>query len=752
MAITRDQTATSSTNINVPTFTLTWSVNPTAKSKVIVEICSVFATVVSVVDNGTTPTTFTQDASQTAFTNFHNYVFRADAVSLPGAGSYTVTVTLSSNTNAYFASGRSYLGVKAGGPSSTNSATGTTSTAVSSGAVTPAIANALCVSLFGDQSALNPETITLTSAGWSSQASFTNGGIEAGAVADTIVSGFAAQTATWTLGDATSWLALIATYPPAVIDVAAAVDSIRITHPSGDAAAATDRISVIKGTPDAAGAVDSIAVTNVGFTPSVPDAAGAYDVIWVQKLPAAAPTPALATLTQGPLVFVKSQMPRMHVQNLITGAWWHRDVQGITSPSVTWSLNAADSFTCTLSPPRPDMMDSNGEPLLVEWRDACYLEESGEIKWGGILTSSTFNGPAWQQTWTGFSGFPNGMAYEGGVYKKIGVEAMDVVRFLWDWVQSGQGASANLNMQMPTTNTGYLLGAQVQAGNKDTLAANSSKGENFLTVDNPSIWTKGDVLQVTGDGGTYTIKSISGHVLTLTTTLKGASSLYVNKRTLQQVVPPTPYELDWWNNTDIGQEIESIRAEAIFDWRETHAWGSSRDVVKHTWVVGAPRLGMYRQDLRFCEGENIVVSGTVTRDGTRYAQRVVGIGNGQGSSTIRSTVTGSGGRLARSFVYTDQTVKSVARMTSIARKVQQSMDNIDEITQIVVKNHPHAPFGSFFCGDDIEVILCSGWRNTSIKSRITSMTQDPTTNLMTLNLARSDSFTYLAQSGQDGTL
>ena len=161
---------------------------------------------------------------------------------------------------------------------------------------------------------------------------------------------------------------------------------------------------------------------------------------------------------------------------------------------------------------------------------------------------------------------------------------------------------------------------------------------------------------------------------------------------------------------------------------------------------------MYRKDRRVCEGENIIQPATVTRDGTRYAQRVIGIGNGQGSSTIRSTVTGSGGRLARSFVYTDQTVKTTARMTSIARKVQQTMDNIDEVTQIIVKNHPHAPFGGFFCGDDIDVTLCTGWRNVNIKSRITSMTQDPTTDLMTISLARSDSFTYMAQSGQDGSI
>jgi hypothetical protein len=49
-------------------------------------------------------------------------------------------------------------------------------------------------------------------------------------------------------------------------------------------------------------------------------------------------------------------------------------------------------------------------------------------------------------------------------------------------------------------------------------------------------------------------------------------------------------------------------------------------------------------------------------------------------------------------------------------------------------------------------MLASGWRNTVIWSRIVSMTQDPTTDLMTLALARSDSFTYQAETGQAGTM
>lgn len=517
-----------------------------------------------------------------------------------------------------------------------------------------------------------------------------------------------------------------------------------------DAGGAVDAIGVTSPGTDSGGAVDSITVTEA-YGVAQADAGAAVDVLTVARTAPPLPTPVLVTLAPAPQVFIRSQIPRMHCQNLISGEWLHRDVQGITQPSVTWNLNAADSFSCTLGPPRADMRDSGGEPLLTEWRDAIYLEEDNEIKWGGILTSSTFQGPSWTLGATGFSGFASGMVYEGATYTATRVEAMDVVRKLWDWLQSQGGT--NLGLNIPSFSSGYLLGNQLPSlPVSGSLVANAGRGQNTISVSDGSVWSAGMVLQMRGDGGTYTIKSRSGGKLTLTTTLKGRDTLYTKGNTVTQIVQPTPYQLAWWNSTDIGQEIESIRQEAVFDWREQHAWDSSaKAAVRHTWVAAHPRIGARRSELRFCEGENIIVAGTVTRDGSQYAQRVIGTGYGQGSATVRSTVTGPGGRLNRSYVYSDQAVTSKARMTVLARKVQSSMNNIDAITSITVKNHRNAPFGSFLVGDDIPVRLCTGWRNALIWSRITSITQDPTTDLMTLTVARSDSFNYLAESGQAGT-
>jgi hypothetical protein len=166
-----------------------------------------------------------------------------------------------------------------------------------------------------------------------------------------------------------------------------------------------------------------------------------------------------------------------------------------------------------------------------------------------------------------------------------------------------------------------------------------------------------------------------------------------------------------------------------------------------------PRLGGRLTGLRFCEGENIVQAATTTRDGSKYANDIIGLGAGSGSAQVRAQAANANtGRLRRSYVYTDQTANTVARVSVKAAKILAAMQNIDTVTQIVIKNHPNAPWGSFGPGDDIPVMLAQGWRNTTIWSRITQMTQDPTTDLMTLTLARSDSFTYMPETGIAGTI
>lgn len=657
-------------------------------------------------------------------------------------------------------------------------------------------------------------------------------------------------------------------------DAAGAVDTVAVTVQASpaDTAGATDKLTS-PGTGNTAGAAESLSVAvtailaGTGGTANI-EAAGASESLTVVEtdatvqLDVAAATESLA-ITQGtapapvpragplPLAspaFIRSGMPRMHLQNLVTGQWLHRDVQGISAPSVTWNLNQPDTCTFTLAPPRPDLMDSTGNPLLKIWRDAVYLEEADTIRFGGLVTAMTANGPQLQVTATGFATYPTGIPYEGVNYTEYNIDALDVIRYLWNWVQSQP--NSNVKMQIDTAKAGVLLGSHVtnlasslllrpsypadlipvstlrtknvivastqvvqrlwfgnasafstgmdivlgteqvriaqvvtnpatstatgavlvtpvltgrypvgtqilQVQTHTTLARNASAGDASVWLGNAAAFAQGQVMLI----GTrpYTVQTVLANTTTGVATgqVNIGPPLAENHRAGELVVlAPTPFQLLWWNSPDVGQEISSIQAEAVIDWHETHAWTSAaKEDVIHRMSFGVPRIGIRQTRLRFAEGENIIQAGTVTSDGSTFADEVIGLGAGSGSSQIRSTVSQLSGRLRRVQTYANQTVTTTARMSSIAtRALTAALAQTDNLTQIVVKNHSNAPFGTFSPGDDIPVILASGWKSGLIWVRITAMTQDPVKGLMTLTVARSDSFTYMAQSGQAGTI
>jgi hypothetical protein len=499
--------------------------------------------------------------------------------------------------------------------------------------------------------------------------------------------------------------------------------------------------------------------TNIDFTP----AAAASTVFWNTAHQVLGGVPAQP---QAPAVFVRSRMPRCYAQNIITGAWLNRDIQGIQQPLITWNLDGADTFTCTISPPRPDLKDANGEPLLVMWSTALYLEEGNDIKFGGIITDQTFDGPNWGITATGFAGYPNGMPYEGPVYKQTAIDALDVVRYLWKWLQDQP--NGNLGFKIGTAQAGVQLGAQMPPPDWITkLKGGANKRSIAVQVDSLTGVTVGQVILV-GDE-THKVKAVGnipahikyhgagpkpgthGTYITLNYPL---DHFHAADSPVQHKMKPTPFELDWWNSTDIGQEISSIMGEAVFDYQEKHDWSGPEKIdVIHSLKFGVPRIGNRHAELRFVEGENLTVPGQIHQDGSVFANNVIGLGAGQGRAQLRVTVSQLGSRLRRSYIYTDQTIKRPERLTVKARRQMTSrIASVDTVTTVIVKNHPSAPFGSFAIGDDIPVQLATGWRRNTFWSRILSMQQDPTTDQMTLTLARSDSFTYMAQTGQAGTL
>ena len=196
------------------TLTIPWTAGPPVAGQKIVVVLWTANTITSVTDNGTTPRTFINAGNSFATPgNRKSYVFYADNITLPSAGSYTVTVATSGGLPTS-GGGLALAGAKAGAPTSINGASGNSSLA-STGTVIPSLQGAMYVAAFTDDTAVNPETITLNATGFTQEFLQTSTTFTVGAAAySTDTAGPSSTICNWTLGDTTNYAGVIAVWDP----------------------------------------------------------------------------------------------------------------------------------------------------------------------------------------------------------------------------------------------------------------------------------------------------------------------------------------------------------------------------------------------------------------------------------------------------------------------------------------------------------------------------------------------------------
>ncbi|MDI3102025.1 hypothetical protein QJ054_33865 [Streptomyces sp. AN-3] len=366
-------------------------------------------------------------------------------------------------------------------------------------------------------------------------------------------------------------------------------------------------------------------------------------------------------------------------------------------------LSGPGSMSGTIEPEYTRMLGDDKKPILQEWGTELYLEVDGRLRWGGLVTKTTYDGPKATINCEGFTAYPQGIPYEdhmisgalitpkdpyagkdknhdGWVDGKKGkervppppkpyggprIDVYDAFRSIWNHVQSRP--YGNLGLKIDTHDLGELLGA--------------------------------------ADGS-------------------------------------DPWELAWWNNPDCGQALDTLARTTPFDWIETHAWAGSGNAIEHRLRLGKPRLGRKRTDLRFADGENIAAIAKPEGMGDEYANEIVVLGKGEGRKMKRAQVYRYDGRLRRVATVTDKSLSSDSALRTRGTQELAGRTKALQIPAIQVIDHPNAQFGSWSLGDDIRVQVHVPWvGDVDVWHRIVS-DEISADGLCTLFLKRSDSFVY----------
>ncbi len=340
------------------------------------------------------------------------------------------------------------------------------------------------------------------------------------------------------------------------------------------------------------------------------------------------------------------------------------------------------SISAKIDPAVPHLIRSDG-PILREWSTALYAESDGAIRAGAILHSVDIEGPSLSLDAVGFTGYGRDMPYTGPGYYGVQVDPTDMVRLIWGHIQAQRGG--NIGLQVGSANTG----GKVKIGTELTQV-------EFDTVSGPVSFEAG------------------------------------------------PFKLAWHLTHDLQGEVDDLAAETPFDYVERHAWKAD-GTIGHYLDLGYPKIGRRRDDLRFVHGVNIFEPVRMSRDGSLYASGTMVLGAGEGAAMVKAISeppTRPGNRLRRVAVVVDSSIRSKARAETRAQAENQWRARLDDVSSLVVRDHPNARLGAAKVGDEILVEGRGEWDDVSMWVRILSISYQPAGgNIAEYRVARTDKLT-----------
>ena len=180
----------------------------------------------------------------------------------------------------------------------------------------------------------------------------------------------------------------------------------------------------------------------------------------------------------------------------------------LSDPQIEDMLTGHNGLTGTISPEFASLLGPDGRPLLEEWGTAIWAEESGNIHGGGILTSSSFDGPQWSLTCTGLTGYISDLPYADSIFF-IETDPMDILRHIWTHVQAQPGS--NIGLEVDQTKSGLKIGTALDQAEYDTQSG-------------PIAFESG------------------------------------------------PYKLAWYQDHNLADNADGLAADSPFDWHEEHYW------------------------------------------------------------------------------------------------------------------------------------------------------------------------------------
>jgi hypothetical protein len=330
--------------------------------------------------------------------------------------------------------------------------------------------------------------------------------------------------------------------------------------------------------------------------------------------------------------------------------------------SITSNLSAPPTMSGTVHN-EIKRLKKNGRPIFEPWNTAILAEADGVLRAGGIYRKPTYNGSEWELDIIGFSGYPQGMMYDGAQYF-VEVDPLDIFRHIWTHLQSQPGGN---------------LGVTI-----DPLVSPVRVGKELENVQFTAETSPGNSELVSFEAG--------------------------------------PKKLNWYDTTDLGKEIDDYAKSTPFDWREDISWAG--DQIAINLALGYPTIGTRRADLTgFVLGINLATEPSIAE--ADYVNQLHVLGAGEGRDAIRGYAGVADGRLRRTKVVEDKTKKSKRAADALAAEVLAATRGQLTIDTLDVYDHPNAPLQGIQLGDEYPIYAETDWATVDGYVRVVGRSDVP---------------------------
>ncbi|MGO2819421.1 MAG: hypothetical protein ACTIA5_01380 [Brachybacterium tyrofermentans] len=276
---------------------------------------------------------------------------------------------------------------------------------------------------------------------------------------------------------------------------------------------------------------------------------------------------------------------------------------------------------------------------VLEWGSALWVEDSGTFHGGGIVTTVEHQDRSIRVGCVGVTGYAASMPWLAPREDLINVDPLDIVRKIWDHLQSEPGGNVHLTV--------------------DPLTSPVRVGEEEREVE----FTTGAGDDVSFETG--------------------------------------PFRLNAVDTQDLAKTIDDLAASTPFDYIEHTYWDGEN--IRHRLELGHPSLGVRRTQMQFDTRVNLSVLPTLGLDEDTYASEVLLIGAGEGRDAITGHVPATPTRLRRVAVLADKSIRSRTAAARVAREELARRTTHGTVSDLIVVDTAASRINELGPGDTIHI-------------------------------------------------